>query len=209
MVTRREHWQSVYETKPATDVSWYAAHLEESLRLIKAAARPEARVIDVGAGASTLVDDLLDAGYRHLTVLDISPAALEIARRRLGERSELVQWVAADVTTAELTEGAFDVWHDRAVFHFLTEERDRERYVAQVRSAVAPGGQVIMGTFSLEGPATCSGLAVARYDATSLARVFGAGFSLTHGVAATHVTPAGREQHFQYSVLTRGAAAAT
>lgn len=202
-MTNSEHWQSVYETKPATEVSWYTTHLEDSLRLIRTVAGPDARILDVGGGASTLVDDLLDAGFTRLTVLDISPAALEVARQRLGDKSSSVAWIAADVTTASLPERAFDLWHDRAVLHFLTEASDRASYVAQVRRALVPGGHVVIGTFALDGPAKCSGLDVMRYDAASLARVFGQEFELASSLAASHWTPAGREQRFLYCVLRR------
>jgi SAM-dependent methyltransferase len=171
--------------------------------LIRSVAGPDSRIIDVGGGASTLVDDLLGAGFRQLTVLDISPAALEVARQRLGDRSGSVSWIAADVTTATLPEHAFDLWHDRAVLHFLTAESERARYAAQVRRALVPGGHVVVGTFALDGPAKCSGLDVVRYDAASLAQVFGHEFELTSSLAATHWTPAGREQRFLYCVLRR------
>jgi len=195
-MTSRDHWQRVYETRASTDLSWYAAHLQQSVRLIQEVALPPARIIDVGAGASTLVDDLLCMGYRHLTVLDVSEAALAVARRRLGERATEVNWLAADVRTASLGENCFDLWHDRAVFHFLTSENDRRAYVSQIRRSLVSGGHVVIATFSLAGPNQCSGLDVMRYDAPSLLREFGPGFELYSQDETTHTTPAGKEQQF-------------
>jgi SAM-dependent methyltransferase len=202
-VSAREHWQNVYETKQPAEVSWYAPHLEESLRLITEVATTDARIIDVGAGASTLVDDLLERGYRRLTALDVSGAALAVTRARLGPRAARVTFVAADVTTAPLGEAAFDVWHDRAVFHFLVDAAARAAYVAQLRRALAPGGHVVMATFAPTGPTRCSGLDVARYDAAGVARELGDGFVVTASLETTHVTPAGKEQRFSYARLRR------
>jgi 2-polyprenyl-3-methyl-5-hydroxy-6-metoxy-1,4-benzoquinol methylase len=191
-----EHWQRVYETRSPNDVSWYAPHLADSLRLIQEVATPEARIIDVGAGASTLVDDLLDLGYRNITALDIASEALAIARRRLGRRGDHVKWLTADITTASLAESSFDLWHDRAVFHFLTHETDRHAYVRQVQRSVVAGGHVVLATFSLDGPTKCSGLDVMRYDAPSLAREFGPAFQLSAEIHATHTTPLNKQQAF-------------
>jgi SAM-dependent methyltransferase len=202
-VSAREHWQKVYETKPASEVSWYAPHLDESLRLVTEVATTDARLIDVGAGASTLVDDLLERGHQHLTALDVSDAALAVTRARLGPRAARVTFVAADVTTAPLGEAAFDVWHDRAVFHFLVDAAARAAYVAQLRRALAPGGHVVMATFAPTGPARCSGLDVARYDAAGVARELGEDFAITASLETTHVTPAGKEQRFSYARLRR------
>jgi SAM-dependent methyltransferase len=197
-MTTREHWQGVYQTKQSSAVSWYAGQLRESLELIREVTPPSARIIDVGAGAATLVDDLLQLGYRDLTVLDVSDAALQVARRRLGDRAASVTWLTADVTKVELEPNRFDLWHDRAVFHFLTEAADRQAYVDRARRSVAAGGHVVMGTFSMTGPTKCSGLDVVRYDVESLSREFGADFKLTAHLDATHVTPAGREQNFVF-----------
>jgi ubiquinone/menaquinone biosynthesis C-methylase UbiE len=195
-MTTRDHWQRVYETRAPSDVSWYAPHLQQSLHLIREVATPEARIIDVGAGASTLVDDLLDLGYRAITLLDVADEALAVARRRLGERAGHVNWVAADITTASLGDNSFDLWHDRAVFHFLTLENDRRAYVRQVERTVVAGGHVVLATFSLEGPTRCSGLDVMRYDAQALARELGPQFQLSAEIHATHTTPAKNEQAF-------------
>jgi 2-polyprenyl-3-methyl-5-hydroxy-6-metoxy-1,4-benzoquinol methylase len=195
-MTTREHWQRVYETKAPNDVSWYAPHLQQSLRLIREVTTPEARIIDVGAGESTLVDDLLDLGYRSITVLDVADEALAVARRRLGERAGNVNWVAADIATASLGDDSFDLWHDRAMFHFLTHENDRRAYVHQVERSVVAGGHVVLATFSLDGPTKCSGLDVMRYDAPALARELGPKFQLGAEIHATHTTPAKKEQAF-------------
>jgi SAM-dependent methyltransferase len=196
---REHHWQGVYQEKPSDEVSWFAPRLEESLQLITEVTTPTARVIDVGGGASTLVDDLLGRGYRDVTVLDLSSAALDVARRRLGDAGRDVTWIACDVTEVELEPARYDLWHDRAVFHFLTEAADREAYVERARRSVADGGHLVMGTFSLSGPTRCSGLDVVRYDAASLALELGADFELEGELAANHRTPAGREQAFLFT----------
>jgi SAM-dependent methyltransferase len=201
--SKREHWERVWGTHSPEGVSWYAPHLAESLRLIREVAAPHDSVIDIGGGASTLVDDLLDAGFSHLTVLDISETALSMARRRLGERAGSVTWLHADITTATLPEEAYDVWHDRAVFHFLTDEADRDAYIQAVERSVTPGGSVIIGAFALHGPQRCSGLDVVRYDASGIQRALGPRFSLTAAAEQTHMTPDGRSQHFIVCRLQR------
>jgi SAM-dependent methyltransferase len=203
-MTARQHWETVYTTKATTGVSWYAPHLDRSLELIiEAAPSPAARIIDVGGGASTLADDLLGRGYRALTVLDLSPAALAAARARLGDRAAAVTWLAGDVTTAPLPEAGYDVWHDRAVFHFLTDPEARRRYVAQALRAVVPGGHVIVATFGPDGPTRCSGLDVVRYDADGLHAEFGARFTKLGSRRDLHVTPWGTEQEFVYCYCLR------
>jgi len=172
---RKAHWEKVYATKAPQEVSWYRPHLERSLELIaRAAPQPAAAILDVGGGESTLVDDLLGRGYKNITVLDISQTAFAVTQKRLGSAAGQVRWLVADVTEAALDEAAFDVWHDRAVFHFLTEQAQRAAYVRQVARAVKPGGHVIVSTFGPEGPAKCSGLDVMRYDAAALHGQFGA-----------------------------------
>ncbi|MHB0762944.1 class I SAM-dependent methyltransferase [Stutzerimonas sp. NM35] len=195
----KEHWQQVYTSKAADSVSWYQPHVSVSLELIRQTGMSaHASLIDVGGGASTLVDDLLAAGFHNPTVLDISDAALEVARQRLGERAARVSWIEADITTARLSEQAYDVWHDRAVFHFLTTEQERRQYLQAVRRAVKPGGFVIVGTFAEDGPERCSGLPVQRYSAESLHAEFGASFELLGRVAEDHRTPGGSIQKFLY-----------
>lgn len=195
----RAHWEKVYQGKPSDAFSWYRPHLETSLDLIeRAAAGQSASIIDVGGGESTLIDDLLARGYHNTTVLDISATALEVSKARLGPRAEQVQWIAADVIAAELAPRSYDVWHDRAVFHFLTSEDERSAYVQQVSRAVKPGGHVIVSTFGPEGPQKCSGLDVVRYDAGSLHDQFGGRFRLMESRKELHRTPFGTTQQFLY-----------
>ncbi len=193
------HWEKVYTEKAPDAVSWYRPHLETSLALIEqAAAGRSTSVIDVGGGESTLVDDLLAQGYENITVLDISQTAIDANRKRLEKASERVHWLVADITKAELEPSAYDVWHDRAVFHFLTAASDRVTYVRQVAHAVKPGGHVIVSTFGPEGPMKCSGLDVVRYDAGSLHREFGIHFRLLGSTKELHRTPFGTVQQFLY-----------
>lgn len=195
----RTHWESVYGTKSSKEVSWYQPHAELSLRLIReTGVNLDAPIIDVGGGASTLVDDLLTAGYGNLTVLDISVSALKTAQERLGHFASRVHWLAGNILKADLPRHGFDVWHDRAVFHFLTNEEDRRKYVHTVMHAVKPGGFVIVATFSENGPERCSGLPVKRYRAVELHAEFGQPFTLIDHVSETHITPGGKEQSFVY-----------
>jgi SAM-dependent methyltransferase len=195
----REHWERVYETKAPDQVSWFRSHLETSLELIeRAAGAVSASIIDVGGGASTLVDDLIARGYRNITVLDVSQTAIDVTRARLGPASQNVHWLTADITKADLPDHAFDVWHDRAVFHFLTAHEERLAYVRRVASAVKAGGHVIISTFGTEGPNRCSGLDVLRYDARSLHGEFGARFRLISSSEELHHTPFGTTQQFLY-----------
>jgi SAM-dependent methyltransferase len=199
MTTAREHWASVYETRPPDQVSWYRPHLERSLRFIEGAAPgADAAIIDVGGGASTLVDDLLDRGYTNVTVLDVAAPAIEAAKARLGERAARVHWLAADITQVDLAADGYDLWHDRAVFHFLREEADRRRYVAAAARAVKPGGHLVIATFGPEGPPRCSGLEVARYGAADLSAQFGADFRMVDSAIEIHTTPHGAAQQFVY-----------
>jgi 2-polyprenyl-3-methyl-5-hydroxy-6-metoxy-1,4-benzoquinol methylase len=196
---KMEHWEHMYATKKPTEVSWYRPHLEVSLRLItKANPDRAARIIDVGGGESTLVDDLLALGYRDVSVLDLSEIAIQTAKKRLGADAGRVTWLHADLATYAFAPHSFDVWHDRAVFHFLTEHRDRVAYVRQVARSVKPGGHVIVATFGPEGPMQCSGLPVMRYDAQALHAEFGAHFRLVEHLTEAHPTPAGEIQQFIY-----------
>src|SRR5690242_2136745 len=175
---RQTHWQNVYTSKGEKEVSWFQDRPAISLEFIAAAKiQPDAAIIDIGGGASRLVDALLDEGYSNLTVLDLSEAALASSRERIGPRAAAVKWVAADVTTWQPPE-PYDVWHDRAAFHFLTDESDRQAYVSRLTTALRSGGQAIIGTFALDGPERCSGLLVTRYDAASLAAALGPRFRL-------------------------------
>jgi SAM-dependent methyltransferase len=193
------HWERIYGTKAPTEVSWFRPHLETSLALIKrVAGEPCASIIDVGGGQSTLVDDLIACGYLNVTVMDIAQTAIEHTKERLGPASQLATWLVDDVTRANLPTRLYDVWHDRAVFHFLTERSQRIAYVHQVSSAVKPGGHVIIGTFGPEGPDKCSGLDVMRYDAGSLHGEFGPRFHLIESSKELHRTPFGTTQQFLY-----------
>lgn len=203
------HWEQVYRSKRPDEVSWYRPHLDVSLELIERAAPDRnAHVVDVGSGEATLVDDLLQRGYRNVTVLDISPTALAVARDRLGAGASGVRWLLGDVTTLALGRHAYDVWHDRAVFHFLTDGEQRAAYVRQVLHAVKPGGHVIVGAFGPEGPVKCSGLEVVRYDADALHGEFGPGFRLVAHRTELHRTPAGSIQQFVYCYCAVGTRAA-
>jgi len=195
----KTHWEKIYSSKAPETVSWYRPHLETSLALIERAAQEKsASIIDVGGGESTLVDDLLARGYRNITILDISQVAIETTKTRLGPAAEQVHWLTADVTEATLEPSAYDVWHDRAVFHFLTAPEQRLAYVRQVARAVKPGGHVIVGAFGPEGPTRCSGLDVVRYNAESLHHEFGAHFRLVESSSELHHTPSGSTQQFLY-----------
>ena len=203
MFDAKTHWEKVYQQKPATEVSWYQANPELSLALIGAVgAGRDARVVDVGGGASRLVDHLVEAGYRHVTVLDIAGSALQQARRRLGDRAGQVTWLEQDVS-AGLSRHRFDIWHDRAVFHFLTDPVDRSRYLTALGTALKPQGQLIIATFALDGPTRCSGLEVVRYSPETLGRTLGAGYHLEETRVEAHQTPAGKPQHFVYCRFSR------
>ena len=195
----KEHWDKIYATTPPERVSWYRPHLEISLSLIEhAVSGPSAAIIDVGGGESTLVDDLLRRGYQNVTVLDISQTAIDVAKQRLKEKAERVVWIAADITRVDLPPAAYDLWHDRAVFHFLTSPEQREAYVRIAARSVKRGGHVIVATFGPEGPARCSGLEVMRYDAESLHDQFGTRFRLVESAKELHQTPFATTQQFVY-----------
>lgn len=195
----KAHWDGVYRTKPATAVSWYQAQAKTSRDLIASVARDlAAPIIDVGGGASTLIDGLVAFGYRDLTVLDLAGPSLAIAQSRLGPHAASVRWMEADVLTAALPFRHYAVWHDRAVFHFLTERADRQRYVAQARRAIRQGGHIIVATFAPDGPQRCSGLDVMRYTPDAMHAEFGSGFALLDSIREEHHTPSGAVQSFVY-----------
>ena len=195
----KSHWERIYNTKLPTQVSWYQPRALRSLDLIRRVNPPPGgAIIDVGGGASTLIDDLLDAGYHDLTVLDISAAALAATRTRLGAQAGSVRWIEADILDAPLPKARYSVWHDRAVFHFLTASADRARYLAQVRRAVRSGGFVLVATFAEDGPARCSGLEVKRYSPQALHAEFGASFRVMASEREEHITPGGALQLFTY-----------
>jgi len=200
---RRDHWNQVYATKGADDLSWFQARPETSLRLIAATGVAKAdAILDVGGGTSTLVDHLLDGGYRDLTVLDISGAALNQARARLGRRADLVRWVEADIA-AFRADQRFRVWHDRAVLHFLTEPDDQRRYASALAQALPVGAHAIIGTFAIDGPEKCSGLPVVRYDAERVVAALESTFRLIEQVDEVHLTPWQSEQRFSFFRLVR------
>ncbi len=195
----KTHWEKVYTTKEPDAVTWYRAHLETSLTLIEQAADSHsASIIDIGAGESTLVDDLAAKGYKNITVLDVSQTALDVTKKRLGPLAERIKWVVADITQMQLEPLAYDVWHDRAVFHFLTSTEQRAVYVRNAATAVKPGGHVIVSTFGPEGPTKRSGLEVMRYDPESLHEEFGLRFRLVESSKELHHTPFGTTQQFLY-----------
>ncbi|HEY5954164.1 MAG TPA: class I SAM-dependent methyltransferase [Terrimicrobiaceae bacterium] len=201
----REHWNKVYQTKDPNEVSWYQRRPDLSLALIASSGVPkDAEIIDVGGGASTLVDCLLDDGYTRLAVLDLSDAALSQSRSRLGARAHLVEWFEAEVTSFILPH-PFDLWHDRAVFHFLVAPGDRRAYVATLKQTLKPGGTVIISTFALDGPPKCSGLEVTRYDEKTMVAELGEEFKLHELRYETHLTPWGSEQRFIYFRFQRQA----
>lgn len=195
----QDHWEKVYGTKKPTEVSWYQATPDLSLRLLRTVVQDRsAPIIDVGGGASALVDGLLADGYTDLTVLDVSASALKQAAERLGASAARVTWREANVLDYSFPTAAYAVWHDRAVFHFLTDPAECERYVAQVRAAVRVGGHVMVATFAIDGPLKCSGLEVVRYSPDQLHAQFGSDFQLLESVREEHHTPAGVVQPFIY-----------
>lgn len=200
MARAEQHWEAIWRGRAPDETTWYQAHPTMSLELIRSVSSPGAGIIDVGGGASHVVDELLAAGYEDLTVLDISGEALTVARERLGADSPRVEWVHADALTHDF-DRTFDVWHDRAVFHFLVEREDRRRYVDAMGEAVAPGGHAIVATFGPQGPTTCSRLPVQRYDRDALEDAFATRFELQRYLEEDHVTPAGVPQQFAYGLF--------
>ncbi len=196
---RRDHWERIYRTRRSDELSWYQAQPQTSLRLIASAGvKKDARILDAGGGDSRLVDSLLDQGFSNVTVLDVSSHALKKARERMGERARRVSFICGDVLELQLTR-PFDLWHDRAVFHFLTDANDRAAYVRAVLKGLRPGGHLIIATFSPEAPPKCSGLDVVRYSSESLSDELGDRFQFVESVRQLHVTPGGVEQQFGFS----------
>lgn len=204
-VNRRDHWNHIYQTRAPHELSWFQSRPTVSLRLVEATGvAKDDPILDAGGGASVLVDCLLDAGFTRVAVLDISAAALQYARQRLGERAHRVEWFEADVTEFQPPH-PFRLWHDRAVFHFLTDSEDRRKYVQTLERSLLPGGHVIVATFALDGPPKCSGLPVMRYDGAALCAELGPGFRLVQQLGETHVTPWRTEQKFSYFHFLRAA----
>jgi 2-polyprenyl-3-methyl-5-hydroxy-6-metoxy-1,4-benzoquinol methylase len=201
---RNRHWEHIYETKSSEEMSWYEPHLATSLEwILEADPSRSSAIIDVGGGASTLVDDLHANGFRSVTVMDISRRAIARSQKRLGTVAGEVKWIVGDVTSVELPHAAFDIWHDRAVFHFLTKQEERSSYRKQLATALSPSGKVIIATFSMNGPRSCSGLPVSRYDARSLQEEFRPGFRLVKSATIPHRTPTGTVQEFLYGQMER------
>lgn len=200
----KNHWKEVCQRKDSREVSWFRPHLEVSLELLlKAGLNPSSRVIDVGGGASTLVDDLLHIGVRDISILDLSTEALEVARQRLGARAEKVRRIVGNLLTTVFPADQFDLWHDRAVLHFLTTKLEVERYAHQVLQTVTSGGHAVIGGFAPDGPERCSGLTVARRSAEDISRLLGPGFELVEARADLHLTPGGSTQSLAYASLRR------
>jgi trans-aconitate methyltransferase len=204
-MSRQDHWQAVYTSKGERDVSWFQESPSTSLDLIAlAGATASSAIIDIGGGASRLVDALVAKGFGAVSVLDLSEAAVKTAKARMGSQADKVSWIVADVTIWQ-PEGVFDVWHDRAAFHFLTDEGDRAAYISRLTAALKPGGHAIIATFAPDGPEKCSGLPVMRYDAESLGRTLGGAFKLVEARREAHVTPWNSVQQFQFSLFRRAA----
>lgn len=202
-ISRKEHWEKVYRTRPLEDVGWYQPRPETSLDFIEKLNIPlAARIIDVGGGDSLLVDHLLDLGFEDLTVLDISSAAIERAQQRLGDRASGVKWIIKDVVKYDPDE-KYDLWHDRAAFHFLTNEEDISRYVSIAEKGVKPGGHLVIGSFSEEGPHKCSGLEITQYSERSLSQRFERSFRKIESLKVDHTTPSGALQNYIFCSFKR------
>ena len=200
----RGHWEQVYDSKAAQAVSWYEPHARHSVAFIRSTGVPRtARIIDVGSGASTLIDDLLEIGFENVTALDLAPGAMAATRSRLGARAARVSWIVGDVTQMSLPAASFDLWHDRAVFHFLTEASQRAAYRAALNNALCADGHLVVATFAEDGPDRCSGLPVRRYSPEALQAELGPGFEPVRHERVVHVTPSGVEQRFVYCHLRR------
>ncbi len=200
----KDHWQNVYSIKNTTEVSWFQPHAQLSLKFIESLVTDTtASIIDIGGGASTLVDDLLTHNYHNISVLDLSSAALTLTKNRLATRAESVHWLEANILETELAQHAYDVWHDRAVFHFLTTPEQQQAYIKQVSHALKPDGLLIISTFASDGPLKCSGLPVVRYTTSELYSQFSDSFELINSKLESHITPVGKEQKFIYIVCRK------
>jgi len=202
----REHWEKAYLTNPPEKLGWYKPHLETSLKwIMELNLGEDANIIDVGSGVSTLVDDLLNNGYRSITVVDLSKKALELAKERLGEKAVQVTWLNEDILSFPLPACHYELWHDRAVFHFLTTPEQRQQYQNNLLKALEPGGHLIIATFAPEAPSKCSGLPVERYSVDKLESMLGSEFELKRHDQELHVTPGGVEQMYLYCHFQRKA----
>lgn len=203
-MNEREHWEHIYSIRPAEKLGWYEPQLQLSLRWIKELGLAmDAQIIDVGGGVSTLVEDLLNEGYRDVTVLDISDTALSLVKGRLGDMANQVAWIEGDITSIDLPANDYDVWHDRAVFHFLTDPEQRQKYLNNLLNGLKPGGHLIIGTFAKEAPPMCSGLPVQRYSLAQLESTIGEQFELQQHQKELHITPGGVEQMYLYCRFRR------
>ena len=198
-MNKKTHWETVYQTKSDQQISWYREHLDNSLQMIlDTKVEKDAAIIDVGGGSSTLADDLLSSGFADISVLDISAAAMKKSQGRLGSCARLIEWIEADITEVSLPKNHYDVWHDRAVFHFLTDAKDRKKYVKLVMNSLRPGGHIIVASFGENGPLKCSGLDVVRYSSETMHNEFGDEFKLIKSFNETHKTPFATTQEFIY-----------
>jgi ubiquinone/menaquinone biosynthesis C-methylase UbiE len=203
-MSEKGHWENIYQTKPSNEVSWYSPRLYKSLELVQGLALSKhAAIIDIGGGASTLPDDLLKQGFTDVTVLDISACALKLSKERLADKAAQITWLETDVATAQLTPNHYDLWHDRAVFHFLTNAADRKSYVDTLKRSLRPGGHVLIATFGPGGPLKCSGLEIVRYSDKSLEKELGDAFSLKKNFLDTHKTPFNTTQEFLYCLFQK------
>ena len=204
MDTKKNHWENIYQSKPANQVSWFQPHLAKSLESI-ASTRidKEARIIDVGGGASALVDDLMEKGFKNITVVDISSEALKVSKGRLGDRAGNVQWIEGNVTQVSLTPNYYDLWHDRAVFHFLVSPEDRRKYIESLTKSLKFKGYLLMATFGPNGPLKCSGLEIVRYSSGSLQKELGDAFHLEKEAIEIHKTPFDTAQEFLYCLFQK------
>lgn len=204
-MNRKEHWEAIYKSKSPVDVSWYQQEPTISLELIAMCSLSTAdSIIDVGGGSATLCDYLLERGYQYLTVLDLSANALEHSKKRLGDKANLIEWQVEDVTNF-FAPRQYDIWHDRAVFHFLTDEIDRKKYKDTLNASVKVGGHVIIAAFSIGGPTKCSGLNIVQYDETKLKNELGKNFTLVEQRTEEHMTPTGNAQLFGYFLFVKNA----
>ena len=201
---KKQHWQYVYENKSAQEVSWFQAHATTSLKLIEQANTSKgSAIVDIGGGASTLVDDLLVAGYKNISVFDLSSSALNVSKKRLGALAENIQWQVGDITQVDFPTNSIDLWHDRAVFHFLINDADRNKYLSTLKNALKVNGYVIFATFAKDGPEKCSGLPVQRYTSKELSLLCGNDFKLVNEHFQVHKTPFESSQNFVYCLFKR------
>ncbi len=200
---RKKHWEEIYKSKNTTEVSWFQASPTTSLQIVKEFNLPQsAKIIDVGGGDSFMVDRLLEMGYRNITVLDISETAINKAKDRLGEKAKTVKWIVDDATGFQPTE-TYDFWHDRAAFHFLTEKQEISSYVDTIRSSVKPGGYLVLGTFSEQGPTKCSGIEIKQYSENSMKSLLTDFFNKIRCITIVHITPSNTLQNFIFCSFRR------